>query len=67
MLIHIPWPNSGDYGMNLPMNLLSWAAILLQALIVWLSLQADKIRLTPTFFMPAAQCDSIYVTRLLVA
>ena len=49
VLIHIPWPNSGDYGMNLPMNLLSWAAILLQALIVWLSLQADKIRLTPTF------------------
>ena len=49
VLIHIPWPNSGDYGMNLPMNLLSWAAILLQVLIVWLSLQADKIRLTPTF------------------
>ncbi|HCD1256469.1 TPA: O-antigen ligase C-terminal domain-containing protein [Citrobacter amalonaticus] len=49
VLIHIPWPNSGDYGMNLPMNLLSWAAISLQALIVWLSLRSEKIRLTPTF------------------
>lgn len=51
LIVHIPWPNRGDYGMNLPMNLLSWSAICLQALIIWLLLKADKLRLTPTFLL----------------
>lgn len=48
VLMHIPWPNSGDYGMNLPSNLLSWAVISLMMLIVWLSLRTGTLRLTRT-------------------
>ena len=36
VLLHIPWPNNGDYGMNLPMNLLSWGIISLLGLVVLL-------------------------------
>ncbi|HDR2350759.1 TPA: O-antigen ligase C-terminal domain-containing protein [Enterobacter asburiae] len=51
ILMHIPWPNSGDYGMNLPTNLLSWAIISLLGLIVWLFLATKTVRVTPTFLM----------------
>ena len=51
VLMHIPWPNSGDYGMNLPTNLLSWGAISLPGLIIWLFLATKTVRLTPTFLM----------------
>ncbi len=48
VLLHIPWPNSGDYGMNLPMNLLSWGIISLLGLIVWLLQREKTVRFTPT-------------------
>jgi len=48
VLMHLPWPNSGDYGMNLPMNLLSWGVISLLGLIVWLFLSAKTVSITPT-------------------
>ncbi|MEQ0826540.1 PglL family O-oligosaccharyltransferase [Enterobacter dykesii] len=48
VLMHLPWPNSGDYGMSLPMNLLSWGVISLLGLIVWLFLSAKSVRITPT-------------------
>lgn len=32
VLMHFPWPNSSDYGMNL----LSWSVISLLGLMVWL-------------------------------
>lgn len=48
ILMHIPWPNSGDYGMNLPMNLLSWGVIALLGLITWLFLSTATIRITFT-------------------
>lgn len=51
ILMHIPWPNSGDYGMNLPTNLLSWGVVSLLGLIVWLFLATKTVRLTPTFLM----------------
>lgn len=48
VLMHLPWPNSGDYGMNLPMNLLSWGVISLLGLMVWLFLREKTVRITPT-------------------
>ena len=51
VLLHIPWPNSGDYGMNLPMNLLSWWIISLLGLITWLFLGTKTVRITPTCLM----------------
>jgi len=48
VLMHLPWPNSGDYGMNLPMNLLSWGVISFLGLIVWLFLSAKTVSITPT-------------------
>ncbi|MEB5978548.1 PglL family O-oligosaccharyltransferase [Enterobacter vonholyi] len=52
--MHIPWPNSGDYGMNLPMNLLSWGVISLLGLFIWLSPGMKSIRITSTFFLMLA-------------
>ncbi|HHA2008516.1 TPA: Wzy polymerase domain-containing protein [Enterobacter mori] len=54
VLMHLPWPNSGDYGMNLPMNLLSWGVISLLGLIVWLGQSVKKVRITPTFLLMLA-------------
>jgi len=51
ILLHIPWPNSGDYGMNLPMNLLSWWIISLLGLITWPFLGTKTVRITPTCLM----------------
>jgi len=48
VLLHIPWPNSGDYGMNLPMNLLSWGVISLLGLMIWLFLRKATVRITRT-------------------
>ncbi|EBJ8047994.1 hypothetical protein D0P01_23560 [Salmonella enterica] len=48
VLMHIPWPNSGDYGMNLPMNLLSWGTISLLGLMIWLFLKAKTVHITTT-------------------
>lgn len=48
VLLHIPWPNNGDYGMNLPMNLLSWGIISLLGLMVWLLQREKTVRFTPT-------------------
>lgn len=48
VLMHLPWANSGDYGMNLPMNLLSWGVISLLGLMVWLFLREKTVRITPT-------------------
>lgn len=48
VLLHIPWPNSGDYGMNLPMNLLTWGVMSLLALLVWLFMPAATVRITWT-------------------
>lgn len=44
VLMHLPWPNSGDYGMNL----LSWGVISFLGLIVWLFLSAKTVSITPT-------------------
>ncbi|HDR2620848.1 TPA: O-antigen ligase family protein [Enterobacter chuandaensis] len=51
VLLHIPWPNSGDYGMNLPMNLLSWGIISLFGLLTWLLLGTKTVCITPTCLM----------------
>lgn len=48
VLMHLPWANSGDYGMNLPMNLLSWGVISLLGLMVWLFQGEKAVRITPT-------------------
>ncbi len=54
VLMHLPWANSGDYGMNLPMNLLSWGVISLLGLVVWLFLRSNTVRITPTFLLMLA-------------
>ncbi|MCU6306625.1 PglL family O-oligosaccharyltransferase [Enterobacter quasiroggenkampii] len=48
VLMHLPWANGGDYGMNLPMNLLSWGVISLLGLMVWLFLRETSVCLTST-------------------
>jgi len=42
--MHLPWPNSGDYGLNL----LSLGMIALLGPIVWLCLRAKTVSITPT-------------------
>ncbi|WP_318390593.1 hypothetical protein [Enterobacter sp.] len=58
--MHLPWPNSGDYGMNLPMNLLAWATICLLSLCIWLRTDMRRIRLTPMFLL--LLCSAVLFT-----
>lgn len=51
VLMHLPWANSGDYGMNLPMNLLSWVVISSLGLLVWIFLEDRMIRITTNFLI----------------
>ncbi|BFU33068.1 O-antigen ligase family protein [Enterobacter asburiae] len=54
VLLHIPWPNNGDYGMNLPMNLLCWGVMSMLSLLVWLFLRTATVRITRTSILMLA-------------
>jgi hypothetical protein len=49
-----PWPNNGDYGMNLPMNLLCWGVMSMLSLLVWLFLRTATVRITRTSILMLA-------------
>ena len=54
VLLHIPWPNNGDYGINLPMNLLCWGVMSMLSLLVWLFLRTATVRITRTSILMLA-------------
>ncbi|WP_368982307.1 hypothetical protein AB4O95_05940 [Enterobacter asburiae] len=54
VLLHIPWPNNGDYGMNLPMNLLCWGVMSMLSLLVWLFLRTATVSITRTSILMLA-------------
>ncbi|ELV2798020.1 O-antigen ligase C-terminal domain-containing protein [Enterobacter ludwigii] len=60
VIMHLPWPNNGDYGMNLPMNPLTWSFISLFSLYIWLMTDIPILRVTPFFWMVV--CSAVLFT-----
>lgn len=50
-LMHLPWPNGGDYGMNLPMNLLSWCVFSFIGMFIWFINGNKAVRYSPVLLL----------------
>ncbi|MEB7625531.1 Wzy polymerase domain-containing protein [Enterobacter vonholyi] len=53
-LMHLPWPNNGDYGMNLPMNPLGWCFISLLGMFFWLFNKKKSFHYSPVLWLMLA-------------
>jgi hypothetical protein len=60
--MHIPWANSSDYGMQFPMNLLSWAVMCLLRLYTW-----QNNSFYTYFFAVTGECRAFHIARIMVA
>ncbi|HCR2152641.1 hypothetical protein RZR10_00880 [Enterobacter asburiae] len=59
--MHLPWPNSGDYGMNL----LRLGIISLLGPIVWLCLRAKTVSIPPHLFTIICKRSAVYSSGIL--